>query len=254
MKQKVLLFIDDHESFIIKSIIKNLTAKRHECVLIHLDVDELCKYRDEVDGYVFFNFSDVNEVDPKGLAYLKEFCLDCDYKLYYMGYADEIAQLTDDNFPKKMMGEFHRPLNAAEVSQQIDALVREAPMTRMKHILVVDDSGVMLNTIKEWLSDEYRITPVNSATNAITFLASNRPDLILLDYEMPVCSGPQFIQMIREDPKLEDIPVIFLTGKDDAESVKSVLALKPQGYLLKSRPKEEIKKAIHDFFEKIKYQ
>ena len=54
--------------------------------------------------------------------------------------------------------------------------------------------------------------------------------------------------MIRGDENLKDIPVIFLTGKDDAESVKKVLDLKPDGYLLKSRPRSEIVSAIEKFF------
>ena len=121
-----------------------------------------------------------------------------------------------------------------------------------KHILVVDDSGVMLSTIKSWLDEKYRVTPVNSALNAITFLSKERPDLILLDYEMPACSGKQFLEMLRSDSEHGDIPVIFLTGRDDAESVRSVLALKPAGYLLKSLPKEKIVAEVDTFFAKQK--
>ena len=98
-------------------------------------------------------------------------------------------------------------------------------MGHKKHILVVDDSGIMLSTIKGWLDEKYRVTPVNSALNAISFLSKERPDLILLDYEMPACSGPQFLEMLRNDPNCSDIPVIFMTGRDDANSVRSVLSL-----------------------------
>ena len=88
----------------------------------------------------------------------------------------------------------------------------------------------------------------NSATSAIAFLAVNEPDLILLDYEMPVCSGPQMLQMIRSEIKTENIPVIFLTAKGDKESVAKVLSLKPQGYLLKSMKPSQIVEAIDNFF------
>ena len=106
----------------------------------------------------------------------------------------------------------------------------------------------MLSTIKGWLDEKYRVTPVNSALNAISFLSKERPDLILLDYEMPACSGPQFLEMLRNDPNCSNIPVIFLTGRDDANSVRSVLSLKPAGYLLKSLPKEKIVSEIDNFF------
>lgn len=83
-------------------------------------------------------------------------------------------------------------------------------------------------------------------------LTSNRPDLILLDYEMPVVDGSQVLEMIRSDPEFSDMPIIFLTGKSDKESVQKVMALKPDGYLLKTMPPEQIRQTIADFFEKRK--
>ena len=150
-----------------------------------------------------------------------------------------------------MAGEFYRPVNAGQlVSEVLKEVKKEIINGQRKHILVVDDSGTMLATIKSWLKDKYRVTPVNSALNAITFLSKESPDLILLDYEMPACSGKQFLEMLRSDVETGDIPVIFLTGRDDVESVKSVLELKPAGYLLKSLPKDKIVGEIDAFFEK----
>ncbi len=77
---------------------------------------------------------------------------------------------------------------------------------------------------------------------------NNKADLILLDYEMPVTSGPQVLEMLRNDEDTKDIPVIFLTGKDDRESVMSVLSLKPEGYILKTSGKEEIVNTVRKFF------
>lgn len=86
------------------------------------------------------------------------------------------------------------------------------------------------------------------------YIADNRPDLILLDYEMPVISGPQVLEMIRSETKVDSIPVIFLTGKGDRESVMKVLELKPDGYLLKTTDKAALLKSLEDFFEKRKYE
>ncbi len=49
---------------------------------------------------------------------------------------------------------------------------------------------------------------------------------------------------------MTDIPVIFLTNKVDQESVRQVIALKPEGYLLKSQSTESVKREIDQFFEK----
>ena len=79
---------------------------------------------------------------------------------------------------------------------------------------------------------------------AMTSIGKNRPDLILLDYEMPVCDGRQTLEMIRADDDLKDIPVIFLTSVNDREHIQSVLELHPQGYLLKPPVQEKLEQAI----------
>ena len=58
----------------------------------------------------------------------------------------------------------------------------------------------------------------------------------------------QIMQMLREDPEFHHIPIIFLTGKNDAETVKNVMSLKPDGYLLKSMNPQKLHAAIDDFF------
>lgn len=89
---------------------------------------------------------------------------------------------------------------------------------------------------------------------AIKYMVMKRPDLVLLDYEMPVCDGRQVLEMIRAESDLADIPVIFLTNKNDRESVTKVTALKPEGYLLKTMEPVKIVKAIDNFFEKKKWE
>jgi CheY-like chemotaxis protein len=85
---------------------------------------------------------------------------------------------------------------------------------------------------------------------AISFLMKNKVDLILLDYEMPVTSGPQVLKMLRSEPATSDIPIMFLTGVSDAESVRQVISLKPDGYMLKSTSKADLLKNLKLFFGK----
>lgn len=126
------------------------------------------------------------------------------------------------------------------------------PVQQKKKILVVDDSEFMLARMVKMLSESYELIEATSSVSAIKKIAVNRPDLVILDYEMPVCDGRQALEMIRSDKEIADIPVIFLTGKGDRESVKNVMSLKPEGYLLKSMPDEDIKKNIDGFFAKSK--
>ena len=249
---KALIFIDNTNSFITKSIINNLKVAGKNCEMISLNVKALDTIKDRADGYIFYNIADIATVDTMGITYLHDLCVEKDYVLTLMGFEEDIQSLKNSTFKGMEVQEFHRPINAKEASERIIAMTTENPNGLKKHIMVVDDSGTMLTTIESWLKDKYRLTLVNSALNAFTFLANSRPDLILLDYEMPACSGAKFLEMLRGDIKTEDIPVIFLTGKGDVETVKSVVSLKPAGYLLKSMPREHIVGEVDAFFQKQK--
>ena len=101
------------------------------------------------------------------------------------------------------------------------------------------------------LSEEYDISLAESGVAAIRAITLNRPDLVLLDYEMPICDGRQTLEMLRSESSFADIPVIFLTGRSDPDLVKALLAMKPAGYLLKYLKPAEIKTKIDGFFAKL---
>ena len=67
---------------------------------------------------------------------------------------------------------------------------------------------------------------------------------------MPVCDGVQVLQMIRSEEDFAKIPVFFLTGRVDKESITRVMPLRPEGYLLKSQQPADIKKNIDGYFRK----
>ncbi len=127
---------------------------------------------------------------------------------------------------------------------------KEEQANAKRKVLVVDDSEFMRANISKLLSGDYEVIEASSSISAIKKIALNRPDLVLLDYEMPICDGKQTLEMIRSEKDMANTPVFFLTGRGDRESVKKVIALKPEGYLLKTMPEEEIKASIDEFFEK----
>jgi CheY-like chemotaxis protein len=116
-----------------------------------------------------------------------------------------------------------------------------------RHILAVDDSPQMLVQIKEHLKEFYDVTLVGSGKDALKFLSKRRVDLILLDYIMPQMDGPEVMSRIRERKELEDIPIIFLTGVKEKETVvKTLVDLMPQGYIIKPTKKSELVAKIID--------
>lgn len=117
-------------------------------------------------------------------------------------------------------------------------------------ILIVDDSATIRQHMKALLSEDYDISFAESGVAAIRMITLNQPDLVLLDYEMPVCDGRQTLEMLRSEKAFANLPVIFLTGRNDPESVIKVRSLKPTGYLLKHLQPAEIKQNIDAFFKK----
>ena len=117
---------------------------------------------------------------------------------------------------------------------------------------MVDDSMTIRMGMRRLLAGRYEVSEVDSGVAAIRAVTLDRPDLILLDYEMPVCDGSHVFEMLRSEKEFEDIPVIFLTSRDDPESVKRVLSLKPEGYLLKYLKPADIRCRIDEFFMKLK--
>lgn len=115
-------------------------------------------------------------------------------------------------------------------------------------VLVVDDSKTIRAFIYDMLKEDYEVALAESGMVAIRTVILNKPDLVLLDYEMPTCDGRQTLMMLRSDPDFSDLPVIFLTGKSDPESVRNVISLKPAGYLLKSKAPETIKQEVDNYF------
>lgn len=119
-----------------------------------------------------------------------------------------------------------------------------------KKLLVVDDSEFMLQMMQQLLGQDYEVLTATSGLSAFRSITLSRPDLVLLDYEMPVCKGDQILEMIRSEKEFKDIPIIFLTSRVDRESVTKVVELKPQGYLSKSLSPELVKKEVDLFFER----
>ena len=143
------------------------------------------------------------------------------------------------------------PIEADNAIMEIEQYLsrREEPSGKGK-ILVVDDSATIRQAMKGMLSQDYEVAVAESGVAAIRTITLNRPDLVLLDYEMPVCDGKQTLEMLRSEEAFSNIPVIFLTGRGDSETVRRLLSMKPAGYLLKYLKPAEIKQKIDELFEK----
>ena len=99
--------------------------------------------------------------------------------------------------------------------------------------MIVDDNITNLTAAKKALEKDYSIIPVVSGVKAIDFLQRVTPTLILLDIDMPGLDGFETIKIIKSNEKTKDIPIIFLTAKDDTGSELEGLTLGAVDYITK---------------------
>lgn len=101
-------------------------------------------------------------------------------------------------------------------------------------ILAVDDSADLLALMGRMLGAEYRVLAAADGGTALEFAAADpRPDLILLDVEMPGASGFEIAQVLKAEARTADIPIIFLTGKTDPKDQAEGFELGAVDYVTK---------------------
>ena len=108
----------------------------------------------------------------------------------------------------------------------------------MKTVFIVDDDGTNLMLAKTALDGVYKTYAMESAAMMFRLTEKIMPDLILLDINMPEMDGFQAIEILKKNGKLQSIPVIFLTGRNDSETALRGLELGAADYIIKpfSRP------------------
>jgi class 3 adenylate cyclase/CheY-like chemotaxis protein len=100
-------------------------------------------------------------------------------------------------------------------------------------IILVDDNPSNLRAGKNVLSQKYEVFTAPSAAKLFEILADIKPAMILLDIEMPEMNGYEAIKILKSGEETRDIPVIFLTGKADAENELEGLDLGAVDYITK---------------------
>ena len=92
-------------------------------------------------------------------------------------------------------------------------------------IFLVDDVEFSLVRTKQFLKDYFTVFTIDSANKMFVLLDKVIPDLILLDINMPEIDGYETIKILKADERFAKIPVIFLSGKDDEDSIIKGLTL-----------------------------
>ena len=249
--EKKIMMIGNEKGFMVRATVTALEKADYEVFCVEPDVDAIYKLKETPDIWILY-VEELDEELHKVLTYCKDTVGGRGAFFYLIGNPEdlkEVEKVVPESLIKKA---FERPVNNTDLINELDhiAQIGEAGSVQ-RSILIVDDDPTMVRMINNLLSEKYKVYMSNSGMNAITLLVKNKVDLILLDYEMPVVSGAQVLEMIRSEPATKDTPVIMLTAKDDRESVMKVLELKPEKYLLKSMPPDRWVKEIDDYFRSL---
>lgn len=147
----------------------------------------------------------------------------------------------------------YRKLSDVEADDHDTAyMVSNIPIIR-KNILLVEDNSSIQDYVRIILEDQFNIELVSNGQEAIEYLNNaldssddSFPDLIISDVMMPLMDGFQFIEHIKSDTNLSQIPVIMLTARADLKDKIKALRIGVDDYLYKPFNEEELKVRVEN--------
>jgi CheY-like chemotaxis protein len=124
-------------------------------------------------------------------------------------------------------------------------------MSEKQTILVVDDDEFMRMMIAESVGENYRIIDVGSGAECLAAAAAERPDLVLLDVEMPGMDGYETCRQLKGDLELDSIPVIFISSHDQIEARLQGYEAGAEDYIVKPFAPPELLAKIAGLLHKV---
>ncbi len=247
--EKTVVIISRAQGVVVKGLMRKLDDNAFNVVFTGDDTNGLLEVEQSADIFVIYLDDDIAVLrDAIDMVY--DITKNSDKGAVVIGEKRDHEALASVQPFLHPMRSLERPVDPDEFLKVIGQYYYDQVMQKVKkNILVLDDDPLYAKMVRGWLKDDYKVAVSTSPMQAINYLAAHTVDLILLDYEMPVFSGPQVLEMLREDENTAGIPVVFLTGVGSRESVERVMALKPEGYMLKTTTKLQLLNWLADFFE-----
>lgn len=117
----------------------------------------------------------------------------------------------------------------------------------MKHCLVVDDSAIIRKVARRILEGlSLRISEAEDGQQAMDFCRQRMPDAILLDWNMPVMDGFEFLKELRRLPGGRDPKVVFCTTENDIAHIAKAMRAGADEYIMKPFDKEIVESKFHE--------
>lgn len=130
-------------------------------------------------------------------------------------------------------------------------LFKSKKKTSHVRILIVDDESDIVSTIQYRLKFyEFDVITASNGKEGLEKTANERPDLILLDINMPVMDGHEMLERLKNHPDLKDIPVIMLTAYSDKRDIVKAAEFGIADYVTKPFDFTELMEKISTALEK----
>jgi len=122
----------------------------------------------------------------------------------------------------------------------------------MKQVWIVDDDQEMAIAMSKMLEllDCQTSNFLNARSAAQTLLTGKRPDLMVLDINMPEVSGLDLLEFLRRRAEWKDLPIVMLSSEAADVTVDQAMELGADGYVMKPVTIEELEKAVNTAFQK----
>lgn len=138
-----------------------------------------------------------------------------------------------------------KPVSKNDLIDKIMEVYHKNPHQDMrKTILAIDDDMVYLKQLHSLLCNDYNVIMINSTKLALEYLTNHTPDLILLDYQMPLYNGITLINIIHQNESRKNIPFIILSGSLDQKAIQDFYPHSPVAYLAKPINKDALMEKI----------
>lgn len=130
-------------------------------------------------------------------------------------------------------GFLQKPIAAGDAIEAIVQVLQKSSLPNSK-VLVVDDDPETLDSIRSLLEPwGCELTLLEDPQQFWDTLETSNPDMLILDIDMPSLSGIELCQVVRNDPRWHEIPVLSLSTSQDSQTIQSVFAVGADDYVQK---------------------
>ena len=128
---------------------------------------------------------------------------------------------------------FNKPLNISKLTQTVSAL-QTSINTAPYRVLIIDNDLPLLELYQIMLQESGMIVEaLSNPLECIKLMATFKPDVVITDIYMPECSGPELVQMIRQDDQWALVPILFLSGEQNINTQLGAMKLGADDFLTK---------------------